>query len=343
MPSSTSSSRPRPPGGFLLALLLAAVVEGGLWQRPGVVRFAARYTPPGPDGDALITDAALTRIPTDETPLLLLGSSQVREGLDCAVFEARLPKRPCLNLAISGGSPTDMLYIQRRLDPRLRRRTVVVAIFPRVLHKPVKTGFVDGETVGLVLGRSEWRAVAAQEWRDVFFGLLQFMLPSLRYKDSLRAAWDVVGADPRAAWELRMPSQPNRLLIDAAPQPARYYQLRRGIVDPDIHITAFTPVQEAALLRLLDNEAALGGRAIVVDFPTRPGFETTLAAEVAAQYRGLVARLRDRKDVVFVPAERLGPLTEADFLDFSHLAESGRAQVSERLAAIVAAEAPPPR
>ena len=80
----------------------------------------------------------------------------------------------------------------------------------------------------------------------------------------------------------------------------------------------------------------LATTALVVDFPTRPGYETTLPEEALRHYAGLVARLAARHDVVFVPRERLPRLGEEDFLDFTHLSASGRARVSERLAELVA-------
>ena len=112
MPLSTSSSerRSRWPAGLLIGLALFALCERLLWSGDRVLSLAARYTPPGPEGDPLLAAAALERVahdPRPGVPILLLGSSQVREGLDCEVIERALPGRACENLAISAGAPLD--------------------------------------------------------------------------------------------------------------------------------------------------------------------------------------------------------------------------------------------
>ena len=75
---------------------------------------------------------------------------------------------------------------------------------------------------------------------------------------------------------------------------------------------------------------------MVVDFPTRPGFETTLGPEVRAHYASLLDRLRARSDIRFVEASELGPLSENEFIDFTHLDSTGRRLVSERLKSLLA-------
>jgi hypothetical protein len=345
MPSSTSSSerarsarRRRRGAGLLVGLLLFAAGERALWSSERVLSFVARYTPAGPDGDPLLAAAALRTLPSGgPPPVLLLGSSQVREGLDCEAFELRLPGRPCRNLAIGAGSPLDMLTVARRARARAPRRVLVLGLFPKILHVAPKAGFVGGSTLRCVFAGGNWRGLGATQWVELAGGALEALSPTLRFKDALGAFFGVVRADPRAAWRLELPPQPKRLMAHKEPQPPRYFARFMGRLDGDAARPGeFTGAQEAALERLIDDARARGDVALVVDFPTRPGYETTQPPETLAHYRDLVERLRRRPDMVFVEAGELGPLELADFQDFTHLSEAGRAKVSRRVAERVA-------
>lgn len=351
MPSSISSSerRRRWPAGLLLGLALFFASEHGLWSRGPLLELAARYTPPGPDGDPLRSEAQLRGLDAaGPVPVVLLGSSQVREGLDCAAFERALAGRPCHNLAISAGSPLDMLHVARRAARRLPRRVTVLAIFPKVLHMAPKDGFVDAATLACLAGSDSWRRIGARGWVDVAYGLLQGLSPTLRYKDGLWAARAQVAGRWRAAWRLELPPQPTRLMAGSPPRPPRYFATRLGRLDGDFPaVGPYTGAQEQALERLARAESAAGQLLLVVDFPTRPGYETTLPPAALDHYRALLARLGARGDLVLVPRDRLPQMAEEDFLDFTHLAESGRARVSAALAGLVAEaesarRAPPP-
>jgi hypothetical protein len=324
----------------LLGLALFFAAEHELWSDGRLLELVARYTPPGPDGDPLRSAALVARLGRERggaVPILLLGSSQVREGLDCAVFERVLPGRPCANLAIGAGSPLDMLYVERRFAGRVPRRVVVLGIFPKVMHMAPKDAFLDRASLSCLLKGGAWNRIGARGWVDVVYGLLQSLSPSLRHKDALYAARDVVAGRWSAAWQLRLPPQPSRLMAGRPPQPAQYYAALLGRLDGDFPVVGpYTGAQEQALERLLRSESEAGQLVLVVDFPTRPGYETTLPEAALRHYEAVLARLAARRDVVFVPRARLPELAEADFLDFTHLAESGRARVSERLAELIA-------
>ena len=87
--------------------------------------------------------------------------------------------------------------------------------------------------------------------------------------------------------------------------------------------------------RLIRQESARGNRVVVIDFPTRPGYETTIPADAARHYAAVLDGLRRRTDVVFVDQAALPALAVDDFLDFTHLSEPGRRKVSERVAELL--------
>jgi hypothetical protein len=76
--------RRRVPFAFLAAVALFFLMDSLLWRSERWLRFVDRYAPHW-RSDSLVT-AAIRLLPRDEAapPILLLGSSQIREGLDCA-------------------------------------------------------------------------------------------------------------------------------------------------------------------------------------------------------------------------------------------------------------------
>lgn len=346
MHSSTSSSEPpaapagrgRWPAAALAAVILFFACEQALWRSPTWLRFCARYAPPGA-GDPVITTARIRLLPERAAapPVLLLGSSQVREGLACAAFEAALPGRPCANLAVGGGAPLDVLYVARRTAAVWPRRVVVTGVFPKVLHMAPKAAFTDRATVACLLRGGAWRRMDAAAWLDIGYGLLGNVSETLRDREALRALSQTVGGHRRRAWRLELPAQPDRLLAGEPPRPDRYFDTRVGVVDFDTRPGTFTAVQEEALETVIRRETAAGNAMVVVDFPTRPGYETTLPPETVIHYRQFRGRLARRADITLVRPEHLPPLDSSDFLDFTHLSSDGRDKVSRRLAEIVRA------
>jgi hypothetical protein len=348
MHSSTSSSEPaigkgaRWPAAALAAVTVFFACEQAMWRNPAWLRFCARYAPPGA-GDPLITTARIRLLPEggDAPRVLLLGSSQVREGLACPAFEAALPGHPCANLAVGGGSPLDVLYVAGRTAARWPRRVVVTGVFPKVLHMAPKAAFTNPSTVGCLLRARAWRRMGTAAWLDIVYGLLGDLSETLRDRDALRALWPVVGRDLRRGARLELPAQPDRLLAGEPPKPDRYFATRVGVVDFDTRPGAFTAVQEEALETVIRRERAAGNPVVIVDFPTRPGYETTLPPETMIHYQQFRDRLARRADITLVRPEQLPPLARGDFLDFTHLSSEGREKVSRRIAEIVRGLLPP--
>lgn len=330
MPSSISSSRPL---GLVLGLALFAGSEWALWSNGAWARFLLQHEPAAASGDTLGVAARIRLIDPREAPLLvLLGSSQVREGLDCAILAPSPGTVRCVNLGIGGGSPLDMLYISRELGNR--PRTAVISIFPGVLSKAPKSGFVDTQTLRAVVASVDLSGTTPDEWRLLGSGLLQTLSPTLRHREGLRSAFDEAPkvwpnpqASPRTSRERRTSDQDR--------QPPAYFANRINRTDSDMDLSKFTATQELALELLIRRETRAGHGVVVADFPTRPGFETTLGEDVRVRYSSLLARLRSRSDIRFVEATALGPLAEGDFIDFTHLDSNGRRRVSERLGALV--------
>jgi hypothetical protein len=339
MPSSTSSSeRRRVPLALCLGLAAFFALERGLWANRRWLEFATAYAPPG-TSDSLVAERA--RLVRGPLPVVLVGSSQVREGLDCEVISPRLG-RPCVNLGIGGGSPLDVAYLIGRLDAAAPRRTLVLGLFPKVMHMAPKSVFVDSATLSCLLESGAWRGMRGRDWGEVGFGLLQGLSGTLRHKRGLEALVETRWGRLAAAWRRELPPPPLRLLTDADRQPGDYFAVRDGRVDLDQGVPGpFTRAQERALDRILDEEVARGNRAVLIDFPTRPRYRSTLLPETDAHYRELMRSLQARSDILFLGRDDVASIGIDDFLDFTHLSEAGRRRMSEGLAAILAEKARP--
>lgn len=329
MPSSTSASRTLALG---LGLALFAGSEWALWTSRTWARFLLRHEPSAASADTFGVASRIRLTESGAAPLLaLLGSSVSREGLDCALLLRRFaPGGACVNLGIGGGAPLDMLHISRELGPA--PRTVVIAIFPGILSKAPKSGFIDSLTIRAVAESGAWSDATPDEWRRMGSGLLQALSPTLRHREGLRDAFRERAQRRPARSD---PLSGARRTSDDDRKPPEYFANRVGRLDPDLGLSRFTAAQELALDWLMAREIRAGHRTVVVDFPVRPGFETTLPADVRARYATLLARLKSRSDILFVEAAALGPLAEGDFIDFTHVDSNGRRLLSERLGALI--------
>jgi hypothetical protein len=341
MHSSTSSSerrRAKVPFALVAALVGYFLTDHLLWGYRPWLELCARYASPTSASDPLRTSARIRLLPThgSNPPVLLMGSSQILEGLDCEAFETRFPGRPCQNLAIAGGSPLDTLYLADQVDRRIARRVVITGVSPQTLHEAPKRPFSDLRTLACLAKGGALRRMGPREWLDVLYGQAQDWSETLREKDALRQMWHTVHSDPLAALRFELPPQAPRPL-DNVPRPTEAeIESRLGLVNQQIAVGRFTKAQECALFELLDREVRRHDLVIVLDLPTRRGYETTITAGAQAHYLGLLDRLSHRSGIVFVPRSRLPVLGDADFRDFVHIAASGRRAISIRVAELLA-------
>jgi hypothetical protein len=155
-------------------------------------------------------------------------------------------------------------------------------------------------------------------------------------KDSLWDMWDVVGPDPMAALRFEVPPQPLRTLDAKPPQPPEFFEALKGVVHADITPGRFTAAHEMALDRILEREARRGNRVVVIDFPTRRGYQGTITPEAVRHHQELLEKVAAHREVVMVRGADLPALGDDDFHDFTHLRASGRQKVSTRVAEILA-------
>ncbi len=341
MPSSTSSSNRSPvrvalPWALLAALIAFSACERLLWTWRAWIEFCGRYAGPAVSSDPLRTTVRIALLPRHEpqVPILLMGSSQIHEGLDCTVFDARFPGRTCRNLAIAGGTPLDLLFMMRQVDERVRRRIVITGAFAGTLHNGPKAAFSDTTTLSCIFRSGQWRDLDATEWIELLYGQIQDLAPTLRAKDSLRALWHFVERNPRAALRAQLPPPHPRVLDGRPPRAKAFLRGSLGVVD-STRGPRFSAAQEVALDELIAGETERGNRIVIIDFPARRGYDTTIPPEALEAHRRLIEHIAARSDVYLVGSGDLPPLSDDDFHDFTHLRASGRRKMSERIADIL--------
>jgi len=319
-------------------LLAFAACEVFLWSFRPWLEICARYAPPYRASDPLRTSVRIRLLPKNDPqpPVLLVGSSQILEGLECEPFDARFSGRTCRNLGIAGGTPLDLLFLADRIDRRVARRVLVTGLFPQTLHSAPKAAFSDTRTLGCLFATGAWLHLSAKEWIEVIYGQIQNLSETLRLKDSLWDMWDVVGPGPAAALRLEIPPQPPRTLDSKPPQPPAFFQEAMGRVNTGIAPGPFTEAHERALFEVIERESRRGNRMIVIDFPTRRGYSTTITPEGVEHHQRLLTRVAAWTNVAVVSGDELPPLADDDFHDFTHVRASGRRKLSERIAEILA-------
>lgn len=338
-PDSAARAAPSPiPKALLVALLAFGVSEHFIWNYRPWLEFCQRYAGPERASDPLRTTARIRLLPKDDPlpPILLVGSSQIFEGLACAPFEARWPGRTCRNLGIAGGTPLDLVFLTDRIERRVSRRVLITGLFPDTLHRVPKAAFTNPDTAACVLRSGAWRGMKGEEWIKLAFGQVQNLSETLRVKDGLSGMWDFVKENPGAALRFELPQPSARRLTQMEPHRPEFFERMIGVLDPAVVLGPFTATHEAALDQLIHREARRGNILILIDFPTRRGHETTIPPEISAHHRRFIERLAARTDVVVVQSSDLPALEDADFHDFTHLAPSGRRKVSPRIAEILA-------
>jgi hypothetical protein len=327
----------RLPAALLATLVLFGLSERAIWSFRPWLEFCRRYVPPYRASDPLRTAVQIRLLPEGgPPPIVLVGSSQIHEGMECEPFEARFPGRPCINLGIAGGTPLDVLFLADRLDARVVHRTLITGVFPQVMHREPKAAFTDWSTIRCLYRGGALLRLTPTEWLDeMLFGALEDVSETLRVKDSLKDMWDVVGGDLPAALRFGLPPQPPRTLDQRPPRGRGFFRRLMGKVDPAIAPGRFTQAQETALEEVIAREARRGNKMIVIDFPARRGYDTTVAAETLERHKHLVEGLVARGGVFVVRPGDLPPLEDDDFHDFTHLRASGRRKVSARIAEIL--------
>lgn len=330
-----------------MAVVIGAFVmlEAVMWNNTWWLTFLARYAGHDSDMDPAWVTASVRLLPRDggEPPLVLMGSSQVREGLDSESLGASLGGRRCLNLGVSGGTPTDMLAVLADLDARAPRRQVVIGLSPQMFDREPKVPFIRFRDLPMVARMSPWsESDPIDIVRTLISASLCDLSPTLRHKDSIVELIDnLQGRLPEAlTFQLppiqRFKTMHDKFLSDDAFR-LRVIELK---VDEVGESREWMGLQRAAFLRLLRTESSRGNPVMLFDFPTRPGSEGIFDGQLEAFYRDFLKESDRMPGVTMADPQAFAGLAGSLWADVSHVNASGRRAMTLMLSSLLKNQPP---
>lgn len=345
MPLSISSSRARGRLARLpviLAVVFCAFVlaESGIWNNAWWLTFLARYAGYDSDMDPAWVTASVRLLPRDnpDPPIVLLGSSQVREGLDAGSLEASLGGRRCLNLGLSGGSPTDMLAVLADLDARAPRRSLVIGLSPQMFDREPKSPFVRFRDMPMIARTCPWGDGKAPDMaRMLVAASFCNLSPTLRHKDSIVELIDNLEGRLPEALAFRLPpferfKSMNEHFLSEEAFMRRVVELKADEIGEE---REWMGVQGAAFLRLLRAESGRGNPVLLFDFPMRLGSDGIFHGPLESFYWDF---LKEGDGIPGVAVAEPGAFAGLDvrfFADVSHMNASGRRAMTLRLSELL--------
>lgn len=350
MPSSISSFEARRrlrrlPGLVATVIAIFVILEVAIWNNPLWLTFLARYAGHDSDMDPAWVTASVRLLPRsiEEPPLVLLGSSQIREGIDAESLSLALGNRRCLNLGLSGGTPTDMLAVLADLDARAPNRHVVIGISPQMFDREPKSPFLRFRDLPMAARMSPWSEGDPPDIaRMLISASLCNLSPTLRHKDSIVELIDNLQGRMPDALTFRLPpllrfkSTHDRFLTDE--------DFRRRVAeiqsDEADEPREWMKLQRAAFLKLLRDESSRGNPVLIFDFPMRPGSEGIFGGELESSYRFFLDEGDVISGVTMADAREFAGLDGRLFADVSHVNATGRRAITLRLASLLIRQAP---
>ena len=186
--------RPSIPTAMLAALTLVAVLE---W-----FAFRPRIDLAGFIPASWIEASRASHIEAVDAEILFLGDSQIKGSLIPAAFDDRLPLLS-YNLAVIGGQPAAALaLLEKAIETGARPRAIVIGFYPGLLGADSRINVRQWPELFGINGCIQmlWRN------RDFNFAgplLLRSLLPSLRRREEIQAAFLTLGKDKGWAGSLK--------------------------------------------------------------------------------------------------------------------------------------------
>jgi len=332
----------RLPRALLVSIAAIAIIESAAWRAPRALWSGFFAVSEIRDDEAFRFRSRVERISVDRPALLLMGSSQIREGADTdqiqrILFDAGLGRIQVVNLGTSAGA---FLELYGQLDLALRKRPAIIVASPgpHGLYWPYSeldslTEYCYSlETAGSLIWslRGSVGINALQRFLGVAF--LYEMLPSSRLVRSYKI--HTLGA---------------RWIGNHQPKSPEYYYSRDLTLTemeesfqslPPPRISGRTSTQSglarATIKKILDDGSAI----CFLDFPLNPA-AGDLTAAWEPSIRGseeILNELAENHQFRYRKRDSLPQFDAGDFRDVCHLNQRGRSKMSEVIAEMVIQE-----
>ncbi len=302
--------------------------------------------------DALRVRAKLELLDPEKPFIAMLGSSQVREGVDTAALEKMLGESTAgtyqvLNLGISAGGITEMYQV---LELVLERKPALIVassapkqLFAKQLRMRIRrsTHFTYSFLQTLYLPWRYGKTVDLTSWRRYFRDSFLFnVFPSVRmirsYDLPARIPY-LIGtkeAKPRSFTEAKPRSFRNRKNVSVKMK-------KRLLAAKALKQRSHTIIQKQVARDFLEKIQSRKIPVVLLDFPISPLWKGKLVTNhlTFLQYhRRMYMDLSEQYGIRYISTDMLPDFAVSDFYDIGHLNVLGRKKMTNFIAGIVKTE-----
>ncbi len=280
--------------------------------------------------DAQRADGLIGLARPGDVDVVIVGSSIAHSGVDERLLEERLrPRRiRALHLAVAAASPASVAMMQTRLLA-LRPRAIVYLVSRAELSRhdlEARTRFYDPRAAARIFRPDE----LARDHELHVRGVIEWASVLRRRGPSFVAASLVPDRPPQLTVSMR----------DAMPAPPA--RMRRSIEEAAASIDRGPVNDEALFARALAEMAESAAKAgIPLLFAQSPLHEDLrrpdwIHGNFSGALEDVLDRLAQRRGVLRVRAEQLGPFQREQFRDGTHVGPIGRGRITVAIAAALA-------
>jgi len=265
--------------------------------------------------------------------ILLIGSSQVREGFDANALNSATKKANIsfYNLGLSGGAPSvDMFMIKDRffsLDPELIvYMPFVESFFYNYEFSKLKFYFNPSlikETISnLKMTNTEIHRRALIDSYLSTFSILY------KYRSSIKAVFDRKLVYSLAGVDKQQPTK----YAHSKNKPDSYFV--HGILNSKgnrYNATKYTKGNKKLFKEFAKETLSRDIKFIVITGPTHPLIKKTYSKEIDQKYNDFLSQTAQGLGFIYIGENNLPEFTAKDFRDFTHLNEIGRKKLTSFL------------
>ncbi|MCB0339944.1 MAG: hypothetical protein KDD53_10080 [Bdellovibrionales bacterium] len=330
MVNKNTKYRCKIPLAAFSACIVFALIQFAAWHSRTFWINVDRYAEPFKD-DQIRFSATIKLAQASGDPrklVALIGSSQVREGIDAKFLNASDPTHVYLNLGLSGSAPPLEMFMRSSEFLAAKPASVyyfiyVGSLFSEYRYSKLKEGFSPAIIPFIIqdLGAMEiWfnRSYYIQS-------LAGQVLPFYRFRDSLlrifeKRAQDFLDKRDRA---------PNYYNFSQS-QPPDYFKQqiekhRTNLFRPN----RFESLNVTLLTELIQKVRLSHAKFILVESPVHPLFTNTVSQKVLDTYRDVLAKVISDNSLDYIGTELLPKFDSDDFIDFTHLNSNGRSKLTK--------------
>lgn len=332
------------PVAVIGSILLFLVTHALIADTPAFWRFCYFYSDPLPD-DGIRLEAQLRGIaPSDDRKkIFLTGSSQTREDFDVDSLNRNLEESHTVfyNFGISGNaSPIEMFMLKDRFLAKKPLAIIYVpfigTFYSRYYFEKMKYYFSPVILPHLLKALGLTQIVKSENMRtSLIDSLLGTRTVFYRYRESLgriifTALSDYTHIARRGA--------PEKYAYKKS-KPAAYFarEIKRAQGNK-YSVSGYTAFSEYLFIRFAQDIIAEGVQLIVISGPVHPLITKCYSEKIDVRYHGFLSHQAEKLGFAYLSQNHLPRFTEQDFIDFTHLNESGRSKLTRFLEAYVAKE-----